>query len=84
MMYLYFTRILLPNLKLCLQTKDKKAPYIDEIIPGLILAAGGCGYAAKSCDEIGRIAAKLCTTGKWTCSEIPRSDMVIKWRSCIT
>ena len=39
--------------------------------------------SAKSCDEIGRIAAKLCTTGKWTCSEIPRSDMVIKWRSCI-
>ena len=36
------------------QTKGKKAPYVDEIIPGVILAAGGCGYAAKSCDEIGK------------------------------
>ena len=27
--------------------------------PGLVVAGGGCGYAAKSCDEIGRIASTL-------------------------
>jgi len=63
------------------KTHDKKAPYVDEITPGVILAGGGCGYAAKSCDEIGRIAAKLCTKGEWTCKNIARSDMKIKWRN---
>ena len=32
---------------------------------GLCVACGGCGYAAKSCDEIGRIAANLLLTGTW-------------------
>ena len=33
--------------------------YIDDSVPGVVVVAGGCGYAAKSCDEIGRIAAVL-------------------------
>ncbi len=33
-------------------------PYIGEIGDGLVVAAGGCGGAAKSCDEIGRIAGE--------------------------
>jgi hypothetical protein len=41
---------------------------------------GGCGYAAKSCDEIGRIAAHLAATGTWT-SSIPREVMAAKWRT---
>ena len=69
------------NANIFWQTHDKKAPYVDEITPGVILASGGCGYAAKSCDEIGRIAANLCTIGEWTCKNIARSDMKIKWRS---
>ena len=52
------------NANIFWQTHDKKAPYVDEITQGVILASGGCGYAAKSCDEIGRIAAKLCTKGE--------------------
>lgn len=62
-----------------LQTPEKKAPFIDEIVPGLVLVCGGCGYGAKSSDEIGRIGAKLCTSGDWTIPEIPKSDMQIKW-----
>ena len=36
-------------------------------------------YAAKSCDEIGRIAAVLSVIGEWD-SEIPREVMRIKWK----
>ena len=36
-------------------------------------------YAAKSCDEIGRIAAVLAVTGDWD-SDIAREVMRIKWR----
>ena len=61
------------------QTDTKKAPYIDEIVPGIYLAGGGCGYAAKSCDEIGRIASKLTTQNKWT-SELPQNLFKVKWR----
>ena len=32
--------------------------YIDTVAPGLGVALGGCGYAAKSSDEAGRIAAR--------------------------
>ena len=32
-------------------------PYIDMVTPEMGVAIGGCGYAAKSSDEIGRIAA---------------------------
>ena len=36
-------------------------------------------YAAKSCDEIGKIAATLAVTGDWD-SDIARDVMRIKWR----
>ncbi len=32
--------------------------YVDMVTPGLGVALGGCGYAAKSSDEIGRMAAR--------------------------
>ena len=63
------------------QTVDKLAPYIEEVYPGFVLATGGCGYAAKGSDEIGRIAAKLCTKGEWTCPEISQTDTKIRWRT---
>ena len=44
------------------------------------MAGGGCGYAAKSCDEIGRIASKLVTQNQWT-SDLPQTDFKIKWKS---
>ena len=69
-----FIKTLIPDLKVeevtggcCVTSKTptKNAPYIDEVVPGLFVAAGGCGYAAKSCDEIGRVAAGFALQGLW-------------------
>jgi sarcosine oxidase len=38
-------------------------PYIDMLEEGVYIAAGGCGAAAKSSDEFGRLAA-LCAQGQ--------------------
>lgn len=38
---------------------------MDEISPGVFVAVGGCGKAAKCCDEIGRAAAVLVNGGEW-------------------
>jgi len=46
-------------------TPGKLAPYIDSVAPGLVVAAGGCGHAAKGCDEIGRLAAVLSLEDRW-------------------
>ena len=54
-------------------TLTKEAPYIDEAVPGVVVVAGGCGYAGKSCDEIGRIAAVLSVQERWD-SNIPRES----------
>lgn len=41
-------------------------PYIDTILPSQVfVATGGCGKAAKSSDEIGRLAASLVLQEKW-------------------
>ena len=32
---------------------------------GLVVAAGGCGHAAKGCDEIGRVAMVLALEERW-------------------
>ena len=61
------------------KTETKDGPYIGEVCEGLVVAGGGCGYAAKSCDEIGRIAAVLATGGGWD-SAIPADVMDIKYR----
>ena len=60
-------------------TRDKAAPYIDQIVEGLTVACGGCGYAAKSCDEIGNIAASLAATGQWV-SDIERELFRVKFK----
>ncbi|MFN8487514.1 MAG: FAD-dependent oxidoreductase [Caldilineaceae bacterium] len=41
-------------------------PYIDQIDENLFVATGGCGAAAKSSDEIGRLGALLVEKGAWT------------------
>jgi len=46
---------------------------------GIFVACGGCGYAAKSSDEIGRIAAHLAFSGEWV-SNIPKEAMEPKFR----
>lgn len=40
-------------------------PYIAQIDQAVYLAAGGCGAAAKSSNELGRIAALLVEKGEW-------------------
>ena len=83
-----FITALIPELKVeevtggcCVTSKTptKDAPYIDEVCPGLFVAAGGCGYAAKSCDEIGRVAASLAVQGKWD-SKMPQTACKIIFR----
>lgn len=54
-------------------------PYIDMVAEGFGVALGGNGYAAKSCPEIGRLAARLTVLGEWD-TEIPRDRVRIKWK----
>ena len=55
-------------------------PYIDLIEDGRIgVALGGNGRAAKSSDEIGRIAADLLLAGAWTESEYPQEEFRLRF-----
>lgn len=53
--------------KPCLITDTPSGlPVVDHLAPGLVVAAGGNGYAAKSANAIGALAARLVTDGRWT------------------
>jgi len=53
--------------KPCLITQTASGlPVVDHLAPGLVLAAGGNGYAAKSANAIGALAAQLVVDGAWT------------------
>ncbi len=54
-------------------------PYIDCVDEQLFIATGGCGAGAKSCDEIGRVAALLVEHGKWT-YDLPAETFAAKWQ----
>lgn len=57
--------------KPCLITETPSdLPYVDHLAPGLVLAAGGNGYAAKSANAIGALAATLAVEGRWTDPEL--------------
>ncbi|HZX55370.1 MAG TPA: FAD-dependent oxidoreductase [Ilumatobacteraceae bacterium] len=45
-------------------------PYLEVIEPGLVMAVGTNGYAAKSADAIGALAAGLVRNGRWTDAEL--------------
>ena len=47
-----------------------KLPYLEIIEPGLVMAVGSNGYAAKSADAIGALAAGLVVNGCWTDPEL--------------
>jgi sarcosine oxidase len=47
-----------------------KLPYLEIIEPGLVMAVGGNGYAAKSADAIGALAAGLVRHGEWTDADL--------------
>ena len=63
-----------------LQTPEKVAPYISELASGVTLVTGGCGNGAMCSDEIGRIGAKLASTGTWCSDILDRQHTAIKWR----
>ena len=64
----------------CVVTETKTdRPYIDKVHAQLGVAIGGNGYAAKSSDEIGRIAAALMTDG-WS-SDIPKDVFRLQIRN---
>jgi sarcosine oxidase len=55
-------------------------PYIDRLdLDQGFVVAGGCGAGAKSCDEIGRIAARLVETGAWT-YDLPAETFAARWQ----
>lgn len=47
-----------------------RLPYLEIVEPGLVLAVGSNGYAAKSADAIGALAAGLVANGCWTDPEL--------------
>ncbi|XP_063592321.1 uncharacterized protein LOC134769516 [Penaeus indicus] len=55
-------------------------PYIDVIADGFGVALGGNRWAAKSSDEIGRLAARLVVLGEWR-SEIPKERVRVLWKA---
>lgn len=59
--------------KPCLITDTPSGlPVVDHLEPGLVLAAGGNGFAAKSANAIGALAANLAVEGRWTDHELER------------
>jgi sarcosine oxidase len=47
-----------------------KLPYVEIVEAGCVMAVGGNGYAAKSADAIGALAAGLVINGRWTDVEL--------------
>jgi glycine/D-amino acid oxidase-like deaminating enzyme len=47
-----------------------KLPYLEITEPGLVMAVGTNGYAAKSADAIGALAAGLVVNGAWTDADL--------------
>ena len=57
--------------KPCLITETPSdLPFVAHLAPGLVVAAGGNGYAAKSANAIGALAADLLVTGGWSDAEL--------------
>jgi sarcosine oxidase len=55
-------------------------PYIDRLdAEEAFVVAGGCGAGAKSCDEIGRVAAGLVENGAWN-YDLPAETFAARWQ----
>lgn len=52
-------------------------PYVDHLADGLVLAAGCNGYAGKSGDAIGALAASLALDGRWTDEGLDRAGFAV-------
>lgn len=53
-------------------------PYVDQIDERVYIAAGGCGSAAKSSNEIGRMGALLVEQGQWV-YDLPAENFVARY-----
>ncbi len=49
-------------------------PFVDTVAPGLTIAFGGNGHAAKSSDAIGALAVGLALAGEWTDPDLDASQ----------
>jgi glycine/D-amino acid oxidase-like deaminating enzyme len=54
-----------------------KLPYLEITEPGLTLAVGTNGYAAKSADAIGALAAGLVVNGAWTDPDLDEQSFTL-------
>lgn len=54
-----------------------KLPYLEIVEPGLVMAVGGNGYAAKSADAIGALAAGLVRHGEWTDADLDAQSFTL-------
>jgi sarcosine oxidase len=54
-------------------------PYVDHLDDGLVVAAGCNGYAAKSADAIGALAAGLTHNGRWTDPDLAAADFAVQF-----
>jgi sarcosine oxidase len=55
-------------------------PFVDQLGDGMFVCTGGCGSAAKSSDEIGRMGALLTQHGRWA-YDLPASAFRAEWRA---
>jgi len=53
-------------------------PYIDQIDTAIYVAAGGCGSAAKSSNELGRIAARMVEKAGWD-YDLPAERFAVRY-----
>ncbi len=58
-----------------------KLPYVEVVEPGLVMAVGTNGYAAKSADAIGALAAGLVVNGEWTDPDLDEQSFKLIRRS---
>lgn len=58
-----------------------KLPYLEITDQGLVMAVGGNGYAAKSADAIGALAAGLVMEGAWTDADLDAASFRLITRS---
>ena len=56
-----------------------RRPYVDTVHDQLGVALGGNGYAAKSSDEIGRLAATMLLGVEWD-PDIPRDAVKLRYK----
>jgi glycine/D-amino acid oxidase-like deaminating enzyme len=54
-----------------------KLPYLEIVEPGLVMAVGTNGYAAKSADAIGAVAAGLVRDGRWTDPDLDEQSFTL-------